>query len=96
MKILHLSGSPKESMVLWSRIASRFNVPVDFAIAANPGEVKDVMEDYDAVMVRDQSDWDELKRIGAEMSNVYIEDQPIPDGLAARRPNLPTNKQNKK
>lgn len=84
IKVLHL-GDPRKSMVLWSRMASRYNKPVDFAIAANPGEVKDVIGDYDVVMVCEKSDWNELERIGIDMSKVVFEDHPVPEGKAARR-----------
>jgi hypothetical protein len=72
LKVLHLSGNPHESMTLWSRLANRSDIPVDFSVAASHTEVREVMGDYDRIMVSSRSDLKKLADGGFDMEKASI------------------------
>ena len=74
LRVLHLSENPRHSMSLWSRLANVSDVPVDLAVAASHAEVRDVMDDYDRIMVSSRSDMTDLSDAGISIEKVsFIE-----------------------
>jgi hypothetical protein len=72
LKVLHLSGNPHQSMALWSRLANRSDIPVDFAVAASHKEVRNVMGEYDKIIVSSRSDLKKLEDGGFDMEKASV------------------------
>jgi hypothetical protein len=72
LKVLHLSGNTHHSMALWSRLSERSDIPVDFAVAASHKEVRNVMGDYDKIIVPSRSDLKKLAYAGFDLEKASI------------------------
>jgi len=72
LKVLHLSGNTHHSMALWSRLANGSDVPVDLAIAASHKEVREVMGDYERIMVSSPSDLKKITYAGFDLEKASV------------------------